>query len=383
MNLLLVSSFDMNDNTVIITAGALLIIDLALLLKRQRNNYKTSGLKYHRVSEKEEFDLSVSKISDLSKQTSAVFLSPNKFIFTSKDGEVGILSNKKYQVIYDVSSNVKDFDDGIEGGLMCVAVYKINLSEVCLCYTVKNKNVEGGQTLIVNRYEFDGENLMFDKELFKQDYPTKIHHAGTIAFDSQGNLYLSTGDGGPQGDPKNYAQNLKSYRGKILRLNGITIEIIAFGLRNPWKFSIDSKDRMFVADVGHSNVESIYLLPNLFPKKPYNCGWNQYEGSTKYADSPNIKFEDTISPIFEYKTDSNGKETPGRCVIGGYYLDKLKLYIFGDYVSGYVYALQEQDKKWIQVSRVKTPDENKIYSLALVENIVWVLGTKGLYAVDI
>nr|QBK86324.1 MAG: glucose / sorbosone dehydrogenase [Marseillevirus LCMAC102] len=371
----------MNDNVVIITAGILLIIDFVVLywFKRHQHN---SGLKYHRVSEKEEFDLSITQISNLSGQTSAVCLSPNRVIFTSKDGKVGIYKNKNYQVIYDVKEKVKDFDDGIEGGLMCVAVSKILPSEVCLCYTIKNG--EKGQTLIVNRYEFDGETLIFDKELFKQDYPTKIHHAGTIAFNSQGGLYLSTGDGGPQGDPEGHAQNLKSYRGKILRLSDKSEpEIIAFGLRNPWKFSIDPTDRMFVADVGYSTVESIYLITDLFPEKPYNCGWNQYEGSTKYVDNPNIKFEDTLPPIFEYKTDSEGKETPGRCVIGGYYIDRFDLYIFGDYVSGYVYALQEQDKKWIQVSRVKTPDDNHIYSLALIENTVWVLGTKGIYSVDI
>jgi len=49
-------------------------------------------------------------------------------------------------------------------------------------------------------------------------------------------------------------QNLKSLRGKILRLDVSKLklepEIVAYGLRNPWKVSIDSKNRMFIGDCG-------------------------------------------------------------------------------------------------------------------------------------
>jgi len=50
------------------------------------------------------------------------------------------------------------------------------------------------------------------------------------------------------------AQNLKSLKGKILRLDVSKLkqepEIVAYGLRNPWKVSIDSKNRMFIGDCG-------------------------------------------------------------------------------------------------------------------------------------
>ncbi len=45
------------------------------------------------------------------------------------------------------------------------------------------------------------------------------HNGGQLLFGSDRRLYLSTGDGGTQGDPEGDAQNLGSLLGKILRLD--------------------------------------------------------------------------------------------------------------------------------------------------------------------
>jgi hypothetical protein len=108
--------------------------------------------------------------------------------------------------------------------------------------------------------------------------------------------------------------------------------IIAYGLRNPWKFSIDGRQRMFVADVGHGTYEAVYLIPDLSVVQPYNFGWPFYEGSKlmiKHMSLPG----NIIGPIFEYS--HNG----GRGVIGGYFLDELNLYLVADYL-GYVRLLK-------------------------------------------
>ena len=45
------------------------------------------------------------------------------------------------------------------------------------------------------------------------------HNGGQLLFGSDGYLYLSTGDGGTQGDPEGDAQSLGSLLGKILRID--------------------------------------------------------------------------------------------------------------------------------------------------------------------
>jgi glucose/arabinose dehydrogenase len=49
--------------------------------------------------------------------------------------------------------------------------------------------------------------------------PYSNHNGGQLLFGPDGRLYLSTGDGGGQGDPGNDAQSLASLLGKVLRLD--------------------------------------------------------------------------------------------------------------------------------------------------------------------
>lgn len=199
------------------------------------------------------------------------------------------------------------------------------------------------------------ERFVDERVLIDVPQETSVHHAQTIAFDPRtGYLYYSLGDGGPQKDPQNNAQNLQDLRGKLLRIavsrDGTysippenpfyeapqkgAPEIIALGLRNPWRFSIDANnDRLFIGDVGFASQESIDMLPLAdvaAGKEPINFGWNVYEG-TDATDFPDAQLSTAshTGPIYQYQTGGD----QGRSVIGGYALDTDN-YLFADFVSG-------------------------------------------------
>ena len=156
------------------------------------------------------------------------------------------------------------------------------------------------------------------------------------------------------------AQDLTSLRGKIVRLDvskpNPKPEIVAYGLRNPWKFSIDARNRMFIGDVGSRTKESIYLLEDLYPVIPFNLGWPIFEGTTRIRNS-SLRLKDTLLPIFEYRN-----ENPlGIAVIGGYYLDDRGVYLFGDLLGNLRMLRNQGDSTWHEVHFQKTL--NMIWSL--------------------
>ena len=62
-------------------------------------------------------------------------------------------------------------------------------------------------------------------------------------------------------------------------------EVWAYGLRNPWRFSIDEPTGMvYVADVGHADQEEV----NVNPMAPggYNFGWSDVEGERCFHAQP-------------------------------------------------------------------------------------------------
>jgi glucose/arabinose dehydrogenase len=184
--------------------------------------------------------------------------------------------------------------------------------------------------------------------------PYTNHNGGSIAFGTDGYLYIALGDGGSGGDPDNYAQNLQSHLGKILRIDvsgatGYTVpatnpfvgnpagldEIWSYGLRNPWKISFDSDNgELWIGDVGQNNREEINNVPVV--NAGYNFGWKCYEGNATF-DTAGCPAASTITfPVGEY----NYGGSPFRCSITGGYIYRGNMYpniqgwyVFADYCS--------------------------------------------------
>jgi glucose/arabinose dehydrogenase len=164
--------------------------------------------------------------------------------------------------------------------------------------------------------------------LFKIDDPYSNHNGGTLAFGPKdGYLYYGVGDGGSGGDPNGNGQNTNAWLGKLHRIDvsgkdsgleykipadnpfataGGRKEVIAYGLRNPWKWSFDPlTGDMWVGDVGQDKIEEVDLIPAGQLNKGGNYGWKAMEGKSGTNSGT------MILPIFTYE------HTTGNCVIGG------------------------------------------------------------------
>ena len=164
------------------------------------------------------------------------------------------------------------------------------------------------------------------------------HFGGNLLFDSLGKLYLSVGDG----DREVEAQNLTSLRGKILRLDvsksKLEPEIVAYGIRNAWGGTIDSKDRMFIVQCGGQAVEAVYLLNDLYSGIPANLGWPVFEGSVRKRNDP-LMFNNILAPIFETN------KRPG-CLTDGVYLDDIESFLFSDFYGWIRILKQQENGEW-------------------------------------
>ena len=202
------------------------------------------------------------------------------------------------------------------------------------------------------------------RTILRISQPYDNHNGGTLAFGTDGYLYIGMGDGGSGGDPGNRAQNKDSLLGKMLRINvnsttsttnyttptsnpyyGVAgrNEIWQIGLRNPWKFSFDrANGNLWIGDVGQNTWEEIDRATRTSsgPGKGINWGWRVMEGMHCYSPSSGCSTTGKSYPVTEYSHDG------GRCsVTGGFVYRGSEVaalvggYVFADYCSGEIWVI--------------------------------------------
>lgn len=204
-----------------------------------------------------------------------------------------------------------------------------------------------------------------ERVLLEVPYPTYQHQGGNLAFGPDQFLYVSTGDGGPQGDPDNAAQNPLSLFGKILRIDpehwhnpyGIPPsnpfvgnaayrpEIWALGLRNPWRFSFDrATGDLYIGDVGGSQYEEVNF-EEAGSTGGRNYGWRIREGPVPFNQPTNFNISTLTEPIASYPWQ-------GGAVIGGYVYRGSEfprmqgIYFYLDYGTRNLYGLKRDGTNW-------------------------------------
>jgi glucose/arabinose dehydrogenase len=184
--------------------------------------------------------------------------------------------------------------------------------------------------------------------------PFANHNGGGLAFANDGTLLIGLGDGGSGGDPFGNGQNLGTRLGKMLRIDvdgavpyaippddpfvakaGALPEVWAYGLRNPFRFSVDRPTGdVYIGDVGQARREEIDVVPG--GRGGQNFGWNITEGTLCYEPKSGCSTAGITMPVLEYGHSDGCAVTGGVVYRGCRMPDLVGTYFYGDYCSGFV-----------------------------------------------
>jgi glucose/arabinose dehydrogenase len=252
--------------------------------------------------------------------------------------------------VFDLSTQVSD---GNEQGLLGAA-FSLDGRWLYTNHTNKSGNTEISAT----PWNGTKADMAARVVLLKVDQPYANHNGGGLVVDADGVLWIGLGDGGSAGDPQNRAQNVKTFLGKMLRIiptpsasKPYTIptgnlpsttgapEIWGFGLRNPWRFSIDaSTGTLWIGDVGQNTIEEIDAV-SVTAKAP-NFGWRRREGNTAFKNGKRFRLGDSVEPVFSYPHSSGGCSVTGGVVYRGAAIPELRgMYLYSDFCDSTVRAL--------------------------------------------
>ncbi|MGK0494697.1 MAG: glucose/arabinose dehydrogenase [Maribacter sp.] len=236
-----------------------------------------------------------------------------------------------------------------------------------------------------------------EEVLLEIPQPLTNHNGGQISFGPDGFLYIAIGDGGGGGDPDNNSQNRSNLLGNILRIdvdnreNGLNYaipssnpfvndaqvrsEIYAYGLRNPWRMSFDTQNgTLWTGDVGQGEREEINVITS-----GGNYGWKILEGTSCF--SGDCETTGLTAPVFEYGHDNGDRSITGGFVYRGTAIPSLSgKYIYGDFVSGRIWALNTADntnelvlESRLSIASFGMDNDNELYVCAF-DGTIYKLG---------
>jgi uncharacterized repeat protein (TIGR03806 family) len=210
----------------------------------------------------------------------------------------------------------------------------------------------------VSRFTVKGEppvaDMASEKVIF--EWPNGGHNGGCLRFGPDGMLYIVTGDGSGIADEFVIGQDLSSIHAKLLRIDvdhpdagknygvpkdnpfvnttGARPEIYAYGLRQLWRYSFDSKaGDLWGGEVGQDLWEMVYKI-----QKGGNYGWSVMEGTHEFRPERKKGPTPILKPVAEHS------HTDFRSITGGYVYHGKRLpellgsYIYGDFDTGRVWA---------------------------------------------
>jgi glucose/arabinose dehydrogenase len=314
----------------------------------------------------------------------------NRILAGTEYGTVHVWANdpqaNKMETFIDLRDRVQYIDSQNEEGFLGLAFhprFKEN-GEFFVYYSTK-PTTEKPHLTVVSRFHASKDHTHGDPAseeiILTIEHPYWNHKGGTIVFGPDGCLYIGLGDGGAFNDPHGNGQKLTTLLGKILRIDidhkdpGMKYaipkdnpfanrgpeargEIWAYGIRNVWRIAFDrTTGDLWAGDVGQDTWEEIDII-----RRGGNYGWSLREGMHPLTvkDQPQRKGSpprsDLIEPIWEYNHNIGKSITGGNVYRGKQVPELVGAYLYGDYVTGQIWALYyDRNKKQVTANRSIQP----------------------------
>ena len=212
-------------------------------------------------------------LEGLDSPTTLEFYSQDVAFIGQRDGLVlrwDLTTNEATPVIDLTDSTATEQDQGLVG----LAVTPDG------SHLLINFTTEGESKLVAQPLVEDGMPTVTGRvDVLTVEQPSSQHNGGTIAFDAEGTLWASFGDGGGQGDKYQNAQDPMTPLGAMLRIElGPELEVagapgnpyldgaeghpwvFATGIRNPFRFSIDPVTGIISGTIDASVVPGPYTV---------------------------------------------------------------------------------------------------------------------------
>jgi glucose/arabinose dehydrogenase len=289
---------------------------------------------------------------------------PNRLFVLEKSGDIRVVDAATGQVLPQPFLSYADVSTEGEGGLLGLA-FSPNYAQNGLFYTYRA--TDAGQ-VVVEGLQVSADPNVADPTsahtILSVAHEGIYHFGGWLGFGPQDdNVYISIGDGLDFSAP----QNKNSLLGKILRIDvtsdafpadptrnyaipaanpfaegGGAGEVLAYGLRNPWRIGFDRQTGdLYIGDVGENTIEEINLIP-AGSDGGQNFGWPILEGDIPTGADPNG--EELVAPLYQY-THQVGFAVTGGLVYRGSNIGGgvQGTYFFGDSITGQLWSFRLAD----------------------------------------
>jgi glucose/arabinose dehydrogenase len=161
------------------------------------------------------------------------------------------------------------------------------------------------------------------------------HHGGQLQVARDGALWVSVGDDFTR---PSKAQDPAGPLGTVMRFGPAGPEVVAYGLRNPWRFSFDrDTGDLWIGDVGETSWEEVDVVRGA--RGLVNLGWDSFEGEERYRSRRPAGPGRLVGPVAVYGHDAGCAVTGGYVYRGTAVPGLRGRYVFGDYCTGQIWSL--------------------------------------------